>query len=291
MVRKTKISNSIILGLLLVICALLFFYCFYFKTIEGMSVELSYHNGILPAYVDPTYSIPRSIDICVQDREVYNVTVQVEVENFQKQYIGGYRNKITGKRFLKKIFGDIGGGKTRTALANIVGVVLAIALNKGDCITPSYILNSQYVINEEGAATAVVLTDAIKEKVREFIRWYIALTEDIKKQPTAKKITKGLFAKISGLLALILLDWLDGLAKDRRAMWIDFALKLNDDKMYEKRVCNSLPIGVLSNNSGENFRKRIQCIFLAYEKRGVVPIGKEEEFSDEEEESYESGED
>ena len=106
----------------------------------------------------------------------------------------------------------------------------------------------------------------------------------------AKKITKGLFAKISGLLALTLQDWIDGVAKDRRAVWIEFALKLNDDKMYEKRVCSSLPIGILSNNSAENFRKRIQCICLAYEKRSVAPASGSDESSDEEDE-YESGED
>jgi hypothetical protein len=212
------------------------------------------------------------------------------------QFIMNLKQEPEFRAPLKKIFGDIGGGKTRTALANMVGIVLAIALDKsdtidpGDCISPSYIDNSQYVINEEGTTTAIAITALVKGKVRDFFRWYIELTEDIKKQPMAKKITKGLFAKISGLLALTLQDWIDGVAKDRRAVWIEFALKLNDDKMYEKRVCSSLPIGILSNNSAENFRKRIQCICLAYEKRSVAPTSGSEESSDEEDE-YESGED
>jgi hypothetical protein len=178
---------------------------------------------------------------------------------------------------LKKIFGDIGGGKTRVGLANMVGVILAIALKNGDCITPSYLTNSSYVISDNGGA--VLITDAIKEQVREFFRWYIALVNEIN-DIAEVPIQKGLYRKISGFLALTLTDWLDGLAEDRRAMWIDYIQKLNEKKTYEMRICKTLAKGVLVNNSAVNFRKRIQCIHLAYEKRT--------DESDESDDDYES---
>jgi hypothetical protein len=174
---------------------------------------------------------------------------------------------------IKKIFGDIGGGKSRLSLANMVGVILALALEDSDCITPSYLNNSQHVISDNGSA--VVITEAIKERVRAFFRWYIALVDEIK-ETTKVPIKKGLYKKISGFLALTLTDWLDGMANERRDMWIDYIQQVNQLKNYETRIYKNLAKGVLANNSATNFRKRIECILLAFVKR-IGADGEEEE--------------
>jgi len=183
---------------------------------------------------------------------------------------------------MKKIFGDIGSGKTRTGLANMVGVMLALATGNSDCITPSYINNAHYVISESGSNTAVIITEAVKERTKEFMRWYIKLTADLKEQITVKKIKPGFLKKIGGFLALVLTDYIDGLAVNRRAMWMHYATKFHTDEQYEKRLYKTLEKGTLANNSAVNFRKRIQCIMVNY--------ATSEEDEDEEEDTEEEDE-
>jgi hypothetical protein len=194
---------------------------------------------------------------------------------------------------LKKIFGDIGGGKSRTGLANIVGCVIALSTGNIDCITPSYTNNSQYVISDNG--TSLKITDLNKERVIDFFRWYIGLVNEFKEKIKINR-TPGFLKKISGVLALTLTDWSDGLAVGRREMWIDLMVKINEDKMCESRIYKTLEKGVTANNSAVNFRKRIQCISSAYEKRlytaetNVNDDNDDDEYSTSSEENHEDDE-
>jgi hypothetical protein len=169
---------------------------------------------------------------------------------------------------MKKLFGDIGGGKSRSGLANMVGVVLSLVTGNNDCITPSYTNNSLYVISDNG--TAVNITEPIKEKVKTFFRWYITLADEIKELVPLKKIKPGFFKKISGFLALTLSDYNDGLANNRRDMWIHHAIQYHKDENYERRIYKLLDKGTIQNNSAVNFRKRILCILSSYKGSNSV---------------------
>ena len=193
---------------------------------------------------------------------------------------------------LKKIFGDIGGGKSRTGLANMVGCVLALATNNGDCITPSYNNNSHLVMSDSCDDTTIQMSLQEKERVFNYFGWYIQLVNDFKETNGLKR-TPGFLRKISGPLALTLIDWIDGLATDRTDMWLDFISKIHADKNYEKRVCKDLEKGVTANNSAVNFRKRIQCVVSAYEKKRNANANSNAEENDvdtDDAEEYESSE-
>ena len=169
---------------------------------------------------------------------------------------------------LKKIFGDIGGGKRRSGLANMVGLVLAILTHNSECITPSYAHNSQYIISDNG--TAVHITPAGIDRVHKFFEFYIELVMQFKETYKLKTMP-GFFKKISGPVALILTDWLSGLATERRNVWVYYIEKMHQVKDYEKRIYACLEKGVIANNSAVNFQKRIKCVIEDYDARTKQP--------------------
>jgi hypothetical protein len=58
-----------------------------------------YENGIWPNNCDPEYKIPKEIEILVDGSNSKNFSVQIYIDKSPKPYIGGYRNKNTGKLY------------------------------------------------------------------------------------------------------------------------------------------------------------------------------------------------
>lgn len=170
-------------------------------------------------------------------------------------------SEFSGK--MKNLFGDVGGGKKRTKLADLVGVVLAIMREDSDNITPSYAENSPYIIGGLSKTVVVEVSEAKKEKVRAFFRWYFELVaEIIELDPKVKKNLK----KIGGPFGLIISDWINGKAEARAEMWKHFVLKTKTNK-YERKIYKLLGEGPSRNSSAKYFDLKIACIVAAYEKR------------------------
>ena len=187
---------------------------------------------------------------------------------------------------MKAIFGDVGGGKPRTYLANMVGLLLALMLNDSNFFRASYDKNAHYVIGNDESVVGV--NEGNIDRVKAFLRDYFAMVKTIK-DVSEYKIKPSFFNKPSGLLALYLTDWLA--AKTRTEMWVDYAVKIIADDTYERRVFASLSEAQIRNNAAANFKARIECVVAAYEKR-ELPANEDYESAEEsdEESGEESGE-
>jgi hypothetical protein len=189
---------------------------------------------------------------------------------------------------LKEIFGDVGGdkSKTRVYLANMVGLWLSLIQQDSNLFRGCYDKNIHYIIAEDDSV--VVITDEKIDSVKVFFRFYFALAQTIR-ETSEYKISKSFFNKPSGMMALVLEDWLAGLAQNRRAMWVDYAVKVIADKTYERRIFKSLSKSKIQNNTAANFRARIDCVEAAYKKPELAADGSEAESDAAAESDYESG--
>jgi hypothetical protein len=178
---------------------------------------------------------------------------------------------------IKRFFGDVGGNKNRTYLAEFVAIIIAIMRKDIMCITTKYDHNSCYVVSNYGTDTAIVVTPDKVNEVRKFLRFYFSLANTvIATEPKLKKIIKR-FGRIVGP---ILSDWIEGHAQKRIPMWVDFIIKSKDDK-YEKKIYKLLSKGD-TQNTGQALIKRVQCIVDAFDRRKAKPTIEENSTIDEE---------
>lgn len=190
----------------------------------------------------------------------------------------------------KEVFGDVGGGKSRKYLAEMVALCLVIMKNDISLINPSFEINAKYVI-QAITETAIPVNQINKEKVKQFLAWYFALIKNIKEKEGGLKYSPGDFTKTSGLIGLVLANWVDGGVQNRRTMWIEYAVTLKKDKNFGKRLFADLPKGHQQNKEG--IRHRVQCVVDAYniETNSFKTNDNDEEDSYDEEEEEEDDDD
>ena len=190
----------------------------------------------------------------------------------------------------KEVFGDVGGGKSRKYLAEMVALCLVIMKNDISLINPSFEINAKYVI-QAITETAIPVNQVNKEKVKQFLAWYFALIKNIKEKEGGLKYSPGDFTKTSGLIGLVLANWVDGGVQNRRTMWIEYAVTLKKDKNFGKRLFADLPKGHQQNKEG--IRHRVQCVVDAYniETNSFKTNDNDEEDSYDEEEEEEDDDD
>ncbi len=203
-------------------------------------------------------------------------------EQMPKYILGELKNDGDLRVPFKEIFGDVGGGKTRKYLAEMIALCLVVIKSDITLLNPSYDINAKYII-QAVAKTAVPVNGENKSKVKAFLAWYFALIKDIKEKEGGLKYTPGDFTKTSGILGLVLANWVDGGIQGHRTMWIEYAVVLKKDKNFGKRLFAHLPKGQQQNTEG--IQNRVQCVISAYNAatHSFTTTAEEEEEEDEEE--------
>lgn len=162
----------------------------------------------------------------------------------------------------KKVFGDVGGGKSRKYLAEMIALVLVIMKNDISLINPSFEINSKYVI-QAIRETAIIVNDENTAKVKEFLSWYFVLIKAIKEKEGGLNYSQGDFTKTGGLLGLVLADWINGKAKNNYEMWKEYMIECKKDKNFSKKLFSSLSKGYQQNKEG--IYRRVGCVNDAYD--------------------------
>lgn len=160
-----------------------------------------------------------------------------------------------------EVFGDVGGGKSRKYLAEMIALILVLMKNDLSLINPSFEINSKYVI-QAIRETAIIVNDENTAKVKVFLAWYFALIKAIKEKEGGLKYSQGDFTKTGGLLGLVLADWIDGDANIHCEMWKEYAVACKKNKELAKKLFAPLPKGYQQNKEG--IRHRVQNVIESY---------------------------
>ena len=213
-------------------------------------------------------------------------------EPLPKYILGELKNDLALRVPLKEIFGDVGGGPTRKYLAELIALSLVVMTDKISLLNPSYEINAKYII-QAMTETAVPVDGKNQGKVKAFLTWYFALIKDIKEKEGGLKYTSGDFTKTSGLLGLVLDNWVEGGIHGNRLMWIDYAVALKKDKSFGKRLFDHGNLTKGQQQNTEGIPARVECVIAAYNKvthsftTPAKPYAEEAEAEEEEEEEEE----
>ena len=172
--------------------------------------------------------------------------------------------KVTNNSELKPDFnhfiGQIGGGKTRKGLSDMVGAILSIATKTGDhggkaCINTSYELNHRYLALDF-AEDKYKYADIIK-----FFKSYFEMLHSVIDSITSKPRKN--FGKLSGVLGLSVYSWITTEKIHPAIGW--YTSKLVHDPKYEPDSFRQLTKGDIRNCQGDSVYRRLCKIIEQYE--------------------------
>ncbi len=153
---------------------------------------------------------------------------------------------------IEKYIGQIGTGKTRKGLGDIVGVILAIATRhdvKGGqaCINTSYEQNYKYL--------SMVVNAEQKADIVNFFKTYLEMLKKANDSATSKP-KKNLYSKLSGVLGLSVCSWVlnNGVIADEIVWYVKQLIK---NPKYEPETFRDLTKGDIRNCQGASVARRL----------------------------------
>jgi hypothetical protein len=154
---------------------------------------------------------------------------------------------------INKFIGPIGSGKTRKGLSDMVGAILAIAIDQKACITTSYEQNYRYL--------NTAFTPQQTENVVEFFKAYFAMLHQSIDPVTAKP--KKCYGKLSGVLGLSACSWVIDKDIHNAIGW--YVHKLIHNPKYEPATFAELTKGDIRNCQGDAVARRLAKIVDQWE--------------------------
>lgn len=158
--------------------------------------------------------------------------------------------KESYREHFKKYIGDVGEGKARTLLSEMVGMVLPLILNDGsstECINTSYERNNSFIYKE--------IDESGRENVIEFLNFYFKLLDDsLSSVGRVKKV----YGKLSGVFGLLIYSWVVDKEKTQRehyTIWKEFIIN-NLKKDYVDKLFSELRQGDRRNLSSSSLSIR-----------------------------------
>jgi hypothetical protein len=160
---------------------------------------------------------------------------------------------------------DIGKGKTRTGLSDMIGAFLAIKYNKIACLTNAYYIN--------GMQLEHLITKKDEEKIIKFITQYFdmlhTVLDDIDQKPLK------CYGKLSTHLGLACYSFLQDETIDESLYWYVKKTYKPTNRDYEPKTFLKLKKGDRRNCQGDSIQKRFDAIKEQY------ILDKDDENSDE----------
>lgn len=167
---------------------------------------------------------------------------------------------------IEKYIGQIGTGKTRKGLGDIVGTILSIATRheeKGGlaCINTSYEQNYKYL--------SMVASPQQKADIVQFFNSYFEMLKMANNSITAKP-KKNLYSKLSCILGLSVCSWVlhNGVIVDE-IVW--YVRQLIRNPRYEPETFRKLSKGDIRNCQGASIERRLIAIKMEMDIVGSNP--------------------
>lgn len=157
-----------------------------------------------------------------------------------------------------QLIGQIGCGKTRKGLSDMVGAILAVATKNGEhggksCINTSYELNHRYLGTD---FTAEQIADVVN-----FFKSYFDMIHGVIDSTTRKP--RKIFGKLSGVLGLSVHSWITSGNIHPAIKWYT-SMMIHDPK-YEPASFRSLSKGDIRNCQGDSVYRRLCKVIEQWE--------------------------
>lgn len=171
---------------------------------------------------------------------------------------------------IKKYFGSIGKGKTRSSLSDFAGICIAISKNETSCLTTSYYKNGDYMNTNSNA-----------DRIQPFLDAYFEMLDTEVSSRVTKVPRK--YGKLSSVLGLSGYSYIEYGEIHPAISW--YVVKLIDKKKYVPSAFKTLGAGDIRNCQGDSIMKRFKKIVEQYESNkddlGLV-VDESEPYSDDE---------
>jgi len=146
---------------------------------------------------------------------------------------------------IKKYFGLIGKGKTRSLLSDFAGMCIALAKNETACLTTSYYKNGQYMKTNDNT-----------DRIQPFLDAYFEIL-DVEVSSRVTKVARK-YGKLSGGLGLAVYSYLEYGEIHPAISW--YVVKLIANKKYVPSTFKTLGAGDIRNCQGDCIMKRFNKI-------------------------------
>ena len=153
-----------------------------------------------------------------------------------------------------KYIGDVGGGKSRKLLSDIVGAILSIAGSSEATLNTSYERNYAFLTR--------ALTPAGVDNVGAFFHAYFNMLEGV--VGTINNRPNKIYGKLSGIFGLAICSWIHYNAIVDAVSWFTVAKYYNN--RYEPATFAGLRIGDRRNCQGSAIHKRLEKIIEQWER-------------------------
>jgi hypothetical protein len=146
---------------------------------------------------------------------------------------------------IKKYFGAIGKGKTRSLLSDFAGMCISISRDEISCLTTSYYKNGKYMKENENS-----------HRIQPFLDLYFEML-DAEVSPIVTKVLRK-YGKLSGVLGLAVYSYVKYGEIDSAISW--YVVKLLRNKKYVPSTFKTLGAGDIRNCQGDCIMKRFDKI-------------------------------
>ena len=163
-----------------------------------------------------------------------------------------------GPLIRKYMWLNVGGGKGRSGLNHLIGLILGLVNQRAECISTSFMQNGRTLME-------TTVDEAGERRVTDFMRWYFGLLTDVFQ--FADWSVKRSFGKLSGVCGMIAVDWINSNAgaRGRYEMWKRYIELQYSRAHFERQLYSELPNGHARNVTEIAINARIAAAVNLYQ--------------------------